>query len=63
MQPIIIKNRNVRLETESVERHDAKIVRLLKDGDVVRAIELRCSCGEKTVLEIDYEASQPTSPS
>lgn len=63
MQPIIIKNRNVRLETESVAGHEPKTVQLLEDGDVVRAIELVCSCGEKTVLEIDYEPSQPTNPS
>ena len=63
MQPIIIKNRNVRLDTESAEGHEPKTVQLLKEGDAVRAIELECSCGEKTVLEIDYEASEPTNPS
>ena len=63
MQPIIIKNRNVRLETESVEGHPPKTVQLLKDGDVVHAIELKCSCGQKTVLEVDYEAPQPPNPS
>lgn len=63
MQPIIIKNRDVRLETSSVDGHEPKTVQLLRDGDVVRAIELKCSCGEKTILEIDYEASQPPNPS
>jgi len=63
MQPIIIKNRDVRLETSSVQGHEPKTVQLLRDGDTVRAIELKCSCGEKTILEIDYETTQPQTPS
>jgi hypothetical protein len=31
-----------------------KSVQLLREEDVVRAIEMRCSCGEITVVEITY---------
>lgn len=54
MQPIIIKNRNVRLERKTVRCSGDKSVELLKDGDVVVAIELSCSCGETTVVELEY---------
>ncbi len=53
MQPII-KNRRVRLETKPVQCSDQKQVQLLEDEGVVRAIELTCSCGEVTVIELEY---------
>ncbi len=59
MQPVIIKHRNVRLEQKQVECHSRKTVELLEDQGVVRAIQLRCSCGEITVLELEYGTSQP----
>lgn len=31
-----------------------KDVQLLREGDVVRAIQLTCSCGESTVVELSY---------
>ena len=31
-----------------------KTVELLREKDVVHAIEVRCSCGETTVIELDY---------
>ena len=31
-----------------------KSVQLLRDKDVVHAVELRCSCGEVTVVEFEY---------
>jgi hypothetical protein len=31
-----------------------KAVRLLTRGDVVQAIEVSCSCGEVTVVELEY---------
>lgn len=31
-----------------------KSVQLLRENDVVHAIEVRCSCGEITVVEINY---------
>lgn len=31
-----------------------KEVELLREGDVVRAIQLKCSCGEVTVMELNY---------
>lgn len=42
---------------------DAKSVRLLEHDGRVRAIELTCSCGEVTVIELDYPAAAgPQSP-
>ena len=37
-------------------------VRLLRAGAEVRGIELRCSCGETTVLEIEYESPSEETP-
>jgi hypothetical protein len=31
-----------------------KRVQLLRDKDVVRAVEVRCSCGEITIVEFEY---------
>lgn len=30
-------------------------VELIRDGDVVRAIEVVCSCGERTTIRCDYD--------
>lgn len=38
-----------------VETHGAT-VELVKDGDVVRAIDLTCSCGQKTRVWCVYES-------
>jgi hypothetical protein len=32
-----------------------KSVQLLREKDMVRAIEVRCSCGELTVVELEYD--------
>lgn len=34
--------------------HGEKQVRLLREDEVVRAVELTCSCGEVTVIELAY---------
>lgn len=34
----------------------AKAVRLLTRGDIVQALEVTCSCGEVTVVELEYPA-------
>jgi hypothetical protein len=31
-----------------------KEVELLREGDLVRAIQFKCSCGETTVVELSY---------
>jgi hypothetical protein len=36
-----------------------KRVRLLEHEGVVRAIELTCSCGEVSVVELDYDRPRP----
>lgn len=48
---MIIKNKNVRLEACA----DEKRIQILQDGGVVRAIEVHCTCGETTVVELEYE--------
>jgi hypothetical protein len=62
MQPIIIKNRNVRLERKTLRCTEEKAVRLLEDEGAVVAIELSCSCGEVTVVELEYAETPPTEP-
>ncbi len=32
-----------------------KSVQLLREKDVVHAVEVRCSCGEVTVVEFEYD--------
>ncbi len=61
----IIKNHLVRLggdpSTPAPARAScspAKEVRLLRADGTVRAIELRCSCGEVTVLELEFEPKE-----
>ena len=60
MNPVIIKHRNVRVQASSAPCADGKSVELLRDGDVVRALQVRCSCGEVTVVEFDYPEPPPT---
>lgn len=55
MQPIIIKSRNVRIEDGPQEHPSGKRVELLSDGGVVHAIQLCCACGERTVVELEYD--------
>lgn len=33
---------------------EAQGVRILRDGEDVRAIEITCACGEVTVVELQY---------
>lgn len=35
----------------------AKSVRLLRIDGAARALEVTCSCGERTVVELDYETA------
>ena len=46
-------------------RGHAKAANLLRVDGQVRAIEVSCSCGEKMVIELDYEQgamSEPATP-
>jgi len=63
--PSIIKHEHVRLEhapggaeSGTTGARCAKSVRLLEVEGTVRALELRCSCGEATVIELDYAEPQ-----
>lgn len=64
MQPIIVKSHHVRVQTTppgagravaQVCGVDEPAVRLLREGGVVHAIEVRCACGRPTVVQLDYE--------
>ena len=62
----VIKSERVRLEvaprrsrTESACEKSARLVHV--DG-VARAIEVRCSCGELTLLELEYPAETNPAP-
>ena len=63
----IIKNHLVRLDVTASGSapartrpscRPAKEVRLLRVDGVVRAIELSCSCGETTVLQLEFEPKE-----
>ena len=59
MQSIIIKNKHVRIERTAVKCSAEKSVQLLEDRGAVRAIEIRCSCGDTTVIELEYNTPAP----
>jgi hypothetical protein len=67
MNPIIKKSR-VHLATDAPvpvrRRGHAKVVNLLRVDGEVRGIEFQCSCGEVTVLELEYgeAAAVPVTP-
>ena len=63
----IVKKQFVQLEAQrapSAARgaratsHGDKRVRALEVEGVVRALEITCSCGETTVVELDYPEAQ-----
>ena len=63
----IIKRNAVRLEERPARRESsaaacapAQGARLLRTDGVVRAIEVTCSCGDVTVIELEYSAAVPT---
>ncbi len=62
----IIKHDRVRVQTQAARERQAsesceKAARILEREGRPVAIELRCSCGELTVLELDY-ADPPKPP-
>lgn len=68
MNARIIKRQFVELEASSAgtpsasprERHHAKKqARLVEDGGVVRAVEIVCTCGETTIVELAFELATP----
>ncbi|MCK6445378.1 MAG: hypothetical protein L6Q99_03215 [Planctomycetes bacterium] len=40
-------------------RHGQKKVELVRADGKVRALEITCACGEKTVVELDYADDKP----
>ena len=60
MGHVILKSGSVRREETSHVRHAAAVsrgtapeVRLVEMGGVVRAIEVRCACGDTITVELD----------
>jgi hypothetical protein len=64
----IVKKQFVRIDGEpagALPRQDrkpskercAKTVRLLQQDGVARALEVTCSCGETTLIELEYPTS------
>ncbi len=37
-------------------------VRMVKEGDVVRALEVTCACGERITIELSYDADARPRP-
>ena len=68
MSPIIKKHHVTALEPDAAaakpRRGHAKVARLLRVEGEVRAIEFLCTCGETTVLELEYApvAAAPPAP-
>lgn len=67
----IIKRQNVDVEvrggpqrnlTASPDACTAKHVRPIEVGGVVRAIEFVCSCGERSVIELELEKDSDSAP-
>ena len=58
----IIKKQRVKLEQELPARSGEERVELLEEGGVVRAIQVRCSCGEITVVELQYDDTVDPTP-
>jgi len=64
----IIKNDHVRVleratsgasgSAASSRQHHGKTVELLRIEGRVQAIELVCTCGEKTLIELDYDQAE-----
>ncbi len=69
MDSVIIKHDRVRLSAGpppagSSEGGHGKSVRAIESGGRVTALEVVCSCGERTLVELVYEADPPpTKPS
>jgi len=69
MSPIIKKEQvSIAAPEQTLTRRrrgHAKAANLLRVDGQVRAIEVSCSCGEKMVIELDYEQgakSEPATP-
>ena len=58
----IIKKQHVKLETEIRAREQEGQVELLQEENVVRAIQVRCSCGKTTVVELEYDETRSPAP-
>ena len=58
----IIKRQNVKPQGESAAPAKQASVELLQEQGVVRAIQVRCSCGETTTVELEYTADSEVAP-
>ncbi|MBJ02649.1 MAG: hypothetical protein CMK00_07255 [Planctomycetes bacterium] len=60
MDPVIIKRERIRLETPKVPC--SKSARLLEESGRAVAVELKCSCGELTVVRLDQIKTSDQTP-
>jgi hypothetical protein len=58
MSKVVIKSRDVHIEARRLESCAKKSVELLQQDGVVHAIQIQCSCGEPTVIELEYPRDQ-----
>jgi hypothetical protein len=61
VQSRIIKKSRVKLDEHPEQRcasarEARKSARLLEEEGLVRAVEVTCRCGEKTVIELEYDS-------
>lgn len=63
MDPVILKGRNVRRDAGAAALRERAIqegrqpeVRTLVEDGVLRALEVRCSCGEIVTIKLEGEA-------
>lgn len=63
MDPVILKGRQVRREDGAAARRERAVsegrqphVRALEENGVVRAIEVRCACGDVVTVELETSA-------
>ncbi|MEZ6016031.1 MAG: hypothetical protein R3F49_13005 [Planctomycetota bacterium] len=66
MERVILKSHNVTERRASISDAQrvleaASAVRIVREGDRVRALEVTCLCGERVTIELSYdgEAAQP----
>ncbi len=55
--PSALPSRSAPVSGAKSQARCKKSVQLLREKDVVHAVEVRCSCGEVTVIEFEYGQS------
>jgi len=67
MERVIVKHHHVTerrapaMEARALQEL-ASAVRLVRDGNAVRALEFTCACGERVTIELTYEPTPAVTP-